>query len=840
MTWTIFILVPLFSAFLSLGIGFYVWRRREARGALPLVVMLLAAAQWSFGYALELASVGLEDKIFWDNVQFLGMTLIGPAVLVFTLEYTARKAWLKRWIWPVLVVEPLITNLLAWTNPLHRLIRRSIVLDSSGAFTVLAYDWGPWMWGAGAYAVFGLVLPSLVLLVVQFVRTLHRLRRQTGTVLIGFLVPWSGALMTMFGMVPSPAYQMDLTPLTFTLGFSVIAWGLFRHRLLQFQPATYETIVSQVMNGVIVLDPQKRVVELNPAAAQMIGCTASQGLGQPITQLLSEFPELTSYFDGDREREVEIVLGKDRRRRYIELHTLPLRDSSELLTGWLLVLHDITERKQVEIALQQIKEEAVEARRVAEAANQAKSAFLAKMSHELRTPMNAVLGFSELMVNDPNLTTGQRENLGIIRRSGGHLLALINDVLDFSKIEAGKANVVLKTFDLHRMLRSLEEMFSLRAKHKGLTVNVDLASDIPRYIRADEGKLRQVLINLLSNAVKFVEEGTVTMSVSEHKGTKMDGPEADVADPRSTVLHFEIEDTGVGIAPDELERVFEAFEQTRSGHQSKQGTGLGLPISREYVQMMGGELKVTSEVGVGSCFSFDIPVDVMEADEIEERHIARHVVGLAPGQPTYKLLLVDDMRVSRMLLVKLLRPLGFDVREAADGREALEVWQAWRPDFIFMDLRMPEMNGREATRRIRAQSDDREVVIVALTAMVFEEEREAILAAGCDDIIHKPILTDAIFSTLEEYLGVEFVYEEPGEQPEKASASPEHITLDVTLDSAWVKEMRQATIEGDIQWMDRLIAHIRETNPAVAEKLTGLAYDFAHGEILDWLGDAAS
>ncbi len=253
MQWTIIVFVPLLSTVISMGVGLYAWQRREAKGALPLAVMLFAAAQWSFGYALEIASVGRSTKIFWDNVQFLGYNLLSPAMLIFVLQYTEREAWLKRWVWLVLAVDPVVTNLLTWTNPLHGLIRRNTVLDSSGAFTVLAYDWGPWMWGSGTYAVFGLVLPSLVLLIVRFVRTPHRLRGQTGTVLIGFLILWSGALMTMLGLIPSSASQLDLTPLTFTLGFSVIAWGLFRHSLLQFRPATYKAILTQVMNSVIGL-----------------------------------------------------------------------------------------------------------------------------------------------------------------------------------------------------------------------------------------------------------------------------------------------------------------------------------------------------------------------------------------------------------------------------------------------------------------------------------------------------------------------------------------------------------------------------------------------------------
>jgi CheY-like chemotaxis protein len=310
----------------------------------------------------------------------------------------------------------------------------------------------------------------------------------------------------------------------------------------------------------------------------------------------------------------------------------------------------------------------------------------------------------------------------------------------------------------------------------------------------------------------------------------------------AALLHVEIKDTGVGIATHELEQVFEAFEQTESGQRSKQGTGLGLPISREYVRMMGGELTVTSQVGVGSCFSFDLPVEVVDAAQVRDARRARQAIGLAAGQPTYKLLVTDDVEASRQLLVKLLDPLGFDVRQAMDGREAIEIWRSWQPDFIFMDMRMPRIDGREATRRIRAFPQGQEVIIVALTAGTFEEEREAILAQGCDDVVLKPFLATTIFSMLERHLGVQFVYREPDGRVgmERAERPTGHPSPDAALDPDWVADMHQATVEGDIQHMERLVAQIRETHPAVAERLTSLARDFAHGEILGLLDRMAS
>ena len=425
----------------------------------------------------------------------------------------------------------------------------------------------------------------------------------------------------------------------------------------------------------------------------------------------------------------------------------------------------------------QAKALAEERSQAAEAANQAKSTFLASMSHELRTPLNAILGFSELMTHDLNLTPEQQENLGIIGRSGEHLLALINDVLEFSRIEAGRTELQPEEFDLHDLLLGLEEMFRLRAEQKGLHLRFDLAPDVPRCVRADQGKLRQALINLLDNAIKFTPQGSITLRVHHRQSPTSNlqtfdyaegkPPTSNIQPLRSTLhspaskLQFEVEDTGIGIAPDELDAVFALFVQTASGRQTGEGTGLGLTISREFVQMMGGELTVHSDgvPGRGSRFAFDLPVEVLDDSGTQATQSARRVVGLEPGQPVYRILIADDVEASRRLLSQILAPLGFDLREAANGQKALELWEAWQPHLIWMDLRMPVVDGNEATRRIKATPQGQETVVVAVTASAFEEDREAALAQGCDDFLRKPFHEADVLDVLARRLGVRFVHE---------------------------------------------------------------------------------
>lgn len=457
------------------------------------------------------------------------------------------------------------------------------------------------------------------------------------------------------------------------------------------------------------------------------------------------------------------------------------------------------------------------AKELAEVANKAKSSFLANMSHELRTPLNAILGFAQIMQRDA-VTPSQAKNLAIINRSGEHLLALINEVLDLSKIEAGKTELNPHDFDLHCLLNTTQEILKLKAQNKGFPLLLDIHPDTPQYIHTDESKLRQILTNLLNNALKFTTQGSVSFRVR---------PDVN----NNCRLILAVEDTGAGIADRELDSLFEAFTQTETGRQSGEGTGLGLPISLKFVQLMGGDMKVSSQVGVGTTFQFDVLVQPAQKELLKQQS---QVIGLAAEQPVYRILVADDDPNNRQLVRQLLEPLGFEIEEAVNGKEAIALWQQWQPQLIFMDLQMPVMNGYEAIEQIKSQSPD--VIAIALTADILENRPSLMLNSGCDDVISKPFRASELLTKLEEHLQVRFLYQEsileqnPITEAKTAELTPEQLEI---MTAQWLENIHQAAVMADYEAIQELISQIEGEYAEIATELDNWLQEFRIDKIIE-------
>ncbi|VVS94044.1 response regulator [Desulfoluna spongiiphila] len=466
------------------------------------------------------------------------------------------------------------------------------------------------------------------------------------------------------------------------------------------------------------------------------------------------------------------------------------------------------------------------AKESAEAASRAKSRFLANMSHELRTPLNIILGFSHLLNRDERTSSDQQESLQTITRSGEHLLALINDILEMSKIEAGRTILKAQSFDLALTLEGIERMMRSRTEGKGLAFAVETSPDLPRYIRSDETKLRQVLVNLLGNAVKFTDEGGVTLRVRRGE----DGPDA-------SRLFFEVEDTGVGIEAGETGIIFDAFSQTGCGEKEREGTGLGLAISKQYVDLMGGGISAEGLDAGGSLFRFDIRFEPADMAEIKVKSTDRRVTGLQPDQHAWRILIVENNPQSRELLKRLLTVVGFDVREAGNGEEGVDLFHRWHPHLIWMDLKMPVMDGYEAARKIKASPGGQDVRVIALTASSFDEQKGDALTAGCDDFVSKPFGEADIFGTMERHLGVRYLYEkEPQRTGVAASgggnsrqAGPDDLAA---LPEDLLKELADAATACDVGSVASIIDEVRKIDGPVADSLAELANSFRYDDIL--------
>ena len=453
----------------------------------------------------------------------------------------------------------------------------------------------------------------------------------------------------------------------------------------------------------------------------------------------------------------------------------------------------------------------------AETANKSKSVFLANMSHEIRTPLNAIIGFSQLLKREKLLTGPQQEYIDSIYRAGEHLLQLINDILELSKIEAGRSVLKPANFDLHALLNDMQMLFKERVQSKQLRFVVETANDLPQYVVADEQKLRQVLINLIGNAVKFTGEGGIAVR-----------SRVDELNEDTKILVVEIQDSGVGIAENELGKLFNQFEQTSSGIKNSDGTGLGLALSRELALLMGGDITVVSEEGKGSVFTVKVVIRV-GVSEVREAATAKRVTGIDNPREDYRVLVVDDKDENRQVLTNFLKLAGFETLEAVDGADAVTKFEQWNPHLILMDMRMPGMDGYEAIRRIKSTEKGKHTPVIAVTASTFEDEKKKAFALEIQGYIRKPFREIELFATIGNVLGIQYIYEEEttADAQSRYLSNAGNVGKDIAkLPENLVLQMKHAVESADIHLLSEHIKSIENDYPELSMHLSAQAGDF--------------
>ncbi|MDS4015410.1 MAG: MASE3 domain-containing protein [Candidatus Accumulibacter sp.] len=567
-------------------------------------------------------------------------------------------------------------------------------------------------------------------------------------------------------------------------------------------------VIHQIdRNGTCTMSEGKGLAALNLSPGEVVG--------QSIFALYQAYPDLCTSvrqaLQGKR-RSTSALIGGIHFEIYFSL-VESADDTQELLA----VAVDVSERKRMELALHE--------KEAAETANRAKSAFLSSVSHELRTPLNAILGFADLLRRNTGLSGDQRGQIEVIHRSGAQLLRLINDILDISRIEAGRVQLTMAPFDLTAMIDSLVATHSQVASAKGLQFHLQRSPDVPRYIRSAETRLRQTLAKLLDNAIKYTGQGSVTLRLSASP------------DPVGSRLRIEVADTGTGIAADDQALVFDAFVQAGAS-SSQQGTGLGLAITRKLVELMGGQIGVVSQPGQGSCFAIELPVAIADRSEVTDTpEAASQVLGLAPEQPEWRILISAEQPETDLSLGRLLQEAGFQVHTTTHGAETLERCRQWRPHLICLDRAQPLHDGRSSIRRIRALPGGAQLKIVALASSPLAGQRAQMLAAGIDEVLHRPFRPDEIFACLERLLGARFLRWQA--VPMAATITPPSPAALATLPEALRSELADALLRLDTGRINALIRQVGERDAQLGQVLRSHADDFDFGWIEAALHEAA-
>ncbi len=722
-SFTPYIVLPLFSAIVTFAVALYAWRRRGEPAASAVFRAMLVLALWSGLYALNLSATHIAEKVFLSRAVLPFYALAGIATLAVAAEVTGFGSLLsRRRIAPLLVLIAVLV-FAAWAEPIHYMIVQH------GPPALLVSQAGP---VRRTFAVFValLVVAAVGVLLAGLQRRTVASRSGVALIIVGTLVP----LLTEW--LAPPAIR-GIGPAASLFWFTGCCYTLavFRHGLFEVAPVARAALFDYLGDPVLIFDPKGGLRDCNRAAQVLLRPGRKALFADLRAALVRRLPSLPTSLANAAFTLDDSVADCEESGRFWQIKSLPLMKGGWMI-GTLVQLHDVSSLKQSEL-------ESRRAHEAAQAVANAKTAFLANMSHEIRTPLNAIIGMTGLTL-DTDLTAEQREYLETVKQSAGSLLLLLNDVLDYSKIEAGRLDLEEIDFDLSAVLATAEKTVSFQAKEKGLRIERRVEPGTPGALRGDPVRLQQVLMNLLGNAVKFTARGSVSLTVAREETDRAAGIR----------LRFSVADTGIGISADKLQSIFEEFTQADGSITRRYGgSGLGLSIARSLVRLMQGDLRVQSEPGKGSVFSFSAGFQPVLAPPAPGGGTAGPVLAPAPPRPL-RILVAEDMATNRTLVTRLLERRGHRVVAVSDGQEAVRTLETDDFDVVLLDVQMPVMDGLEASRTIRDPQSRvlrHDVPVVALTAHALAEDRERCLQAGMNEYLSKPIVPDLLIRTVERF-----------------------------------------------------------------------------------------
>jgi signal transduction histidine kinase len=684
---------------------------------------MIATGSGAFCLIFEAAAPVMAEKIFWAKLEYFGGVITPVLYLIFVLRFTGREKLLSLKNILILFIIPVITFILALSNEKHNLIWTGFS-SISAETNLMDYYHGPGFWiGYIAYSYLLLLLSAISLIYFIFHQT-RIFRAQALVVLAGGMFPWIVSVIYLTGASPVPS--LDLTPFSITLSGILAGYAILRYRFLDLVPVARETLVEILPDGILALDSQNRIQDINKAAISFLGITKKNIIGFPAgSSGASVIQLLNAAIEKKQVVQVEIHENDEIKTYIIIKQAIRNQPGSRLV-----IIRDITDMKRTEMDLIKAKERAEESDRL-------KSAFLANMSHEIRTPLNGILGFTELLTMS-DLDEKERQGyLDIIRKGGDRMLNIINDIIDISKIESGQMKVSLTRTNIREQIDSIYNFFFHEAQVKGiLLIAKNTLPEDDAIIETDADKIYAIQTNLIKNAIKFTTSGYVEFGFEK----------------KNEHLEFIVKDTGIGINKEQKEFIFERFRQgSDSLARGFEGTGLGLSISKAYVEMLGGKIWFESDYGKGTVFHFTIPYHLQSGTRSVPAD-SFPVQTLKNNRKDLVIFIVEDDKHSELYLTRLLSPFSKKIFNAETGTEAIEICRS-NPDIdlVLMDIELPEMDGYEACRQIR--QFNKNVIIIAQTAFGLAGDREKALDAGCDDYISKPIHSKLLIGLIDKYFG---------------------------------------------------------------------------------------